>query len=280
VSYATTANSVAVANISGIGNIATVNLDGNASNILYGNGVFAGPSGAVANANYSNFAGTAYSVSGANVTGTVANATFATSAGSATTAGSANSVAGANVTGTVANATFATTAGTANSVAGANVTGTVDNATFATTAGSATTAGTVTTAAQPNITSVGTLTSLSVSGNVTGANVIATNYHVRSVDAAVSAAGSTQGTATILAKEFNRVSTVASGSGVVLPSAVAGMAIIITNTSANSLLVYPNTSAIINSLAANASYSQPAGARLDFISTTTTQWYTLNATYG
>jgi hypothetical protein len=143
VSFATTANSVAVANISGIGNIATVNLDGNASNILYGNGVFAVPSGAVANANYSNFAGTAYSVSGANVTGTVANATFATSAGSATTAGTANSVAGANVTGTVANATFATSAD------------------------SATTAGTVTTTAQGNITSVGTLTSLSVSGTAT-----------------------------------------------------------------------------------------------------------------
>jgi len=35
------ANSVAVANVTGIGNIATINKDGNASNILYGNGVFA-----------------------------------------------------------------------------------------------------------------------------------------------------------------------------------------------------------------------------------------------
>ena len=41
VTYAATANSVAVANVSGIGNIATINLDGNASNILYGNGIFA-----------------------------------------------------------------------------------------------------------------------------------------------------------------------------------------------------------------------------------------------
>ncbi len=41
VSYAVTANSVAVANVTGIGNIATLNLDGNSSNILYGNGVFA-----------------------------------------------------------------------------------------------------------------------------------------------------------------------------------------------------------------------------------------------
>ena len=42
------------------------------------------------------------------------------------------------------------------------------------TAGSATTAGTVTTNAQPNITSVGTLTSLSVSGNITGGNLVTT----------------------------------------------------------------------------------------------------------
>ena len=54
-------------------------------------------------------------------------------------------------------------------IAGANVTGTVANATSA---NSATTAGTVTTNAQPNITSVGTLTGLVVSGNITpSANV-------------------------------------------------------------------------------------------------------------
>ena len=52
-----------------------------------------------------------------------------------------------------------------SSITGANVTGTVANAT------TATTAGTVTTAAQANITSVGTLTSLSVSGNIVGGNI-------------------------------------------------------------------------------------------------------------
>jgi hypothetical protein len=56
-------------------------------------------------------------------------------------------------------------------ITGANVTGTVANATFATTAGSANTAVTVTGNAQANITSVGTLTSLSVSGNINGSNV-------------------------------------------------------------------------------------------------------------
>jgi hypothetical protein len=52
-----------------------------------------------------------------------------------------------------------------SSITGANVTGTVGNAT------TATTAGTVTTAAQGNITSLGTLSSLSVTGNVTGGNI-------------------------------------------------------------------------------------------------------------
>jgi hypothetical protein len=46
------------------------------------------------------------------------------------------------------------------------IVGNISNAVFATTAG------TVTTAAQPNITSVGTLTSLAVTGNITGGNLI------------------------------------------------------------------------------------------------------------
>lgn len=79
--------------------------------------------------------------------------------------GGLSNIAGANVTGTVANATNATIAGTATYATSAG------SATTATSAGSATTAGTVTTAAQPNITSVGTLSSLSVNGNV---NITAT----------------------------------------------------------------------------------------------------------
>jgi hypothetical protein len=64
-----------------------------------------------------------------------------------------------------------------SSITGANVTGTVANAAYATSAGSATsaiTANTVTNAAQANITSVGTLTSLAVTGNATvSGNVVA-----------------------------------------------------------------------------------------------------------
>jgi len=193
------ANSVALANVSGAGNIASINLDGNVANLLTGNGTFVAIPTVSSNANYANFAGTAFNVSGSNVTGAVANATFATTAGtanSATVAASANSVAGANVSGTVANATFAANAGnatianSANSVAVANVVGIGNIATVnldgnasnilygngafsavpvvsnVANANYANFSGTVITNAQPNITSVGTLTSLAVTGNV------------------------------------------------------------------------------------------------------------------
>jgi len=71
-----------------------------------------------------------------------------------------SNIQGANVSGAV---TYATTA---NSVAGANVSGQVGNSLIA---------GTVYTAAQPNITSVGTLTSLSVTGNISGGNINVSN---------------------------------------------------------------------------------------------------------
>ena len=85
---------------------------------------------------------------GANVAGTLNTSGIVTGIGSGLSA-----IVGANVSGEVTNAA------TANAVAGANVSGTVPLAT---------TAGTISTNAQPNITSTGTLTSLTVSGNVTG----------------------------------------------------------------------------------------------------------------
>ena len=206
---ATTATTAATANIAN--SVAGANVTGavtsavNASFAEYAYSVpGAGVIGSVPRATLANVAAVANSVAGANITGTVANATYAITAGSATTAVTAttanvavvaNSVAGANVTGAVAtanNANFANyaysalgagvigavplantanTAAVANSVAGANVSGTVANATYAATAGAATTAGTVTTNAQSNITSVGALTSLTVVGNTSGSDL-------------------------------------------------------------------------------------------------------------
>ncbi len=139
--------------------------------------------------------------------------------------------------------------------------------------------GTLTTAAQPNITSVGTLTSLAVTGNITSANVTTSGYVIRSVQTSISAAGTVQGDATLLAKDINIVSTVSAGQGVRLPVAVAGMVIIVNNTSATSLNVYPSTGATINSLATNAAYTHVAAASLQYYAISATQWYTVGATY-
>jgi hypothetical protein len=283
----TTAGTVTTAaqpNITSVGTLTSVSVSGNANvgNIGATNGVFTNVSG-----NGSSLS----SITGANVSGTVANATYAVTSGSATTAGTVTTAAQPNITsvGTLislsvsgnanvgnigaTNGVFTNVSGNGSllsSITGANVSGQVGNALVA---------GTVYTNAQPNITSVGTLTSLSVSGNVTGANIITTNYLIRSVGTGISAAGSTQGTATALTKEFNQVSTVSSGQGVVLPTGVAGMAITITNSSANSLLVYPASGGAINSLSTNVSYSHPAVGTLQYITLTGTQWYTVGATY-
>ena len=72
------------------------------------------------------------------------------------------------------------------------------NAETAGTANNATTAGTVTTAAQPNITSVGTLTSLSVTGNISAGNVSATTFTGTLSGSATSA--TTAGTVTTAAQ--------------------------------------------------------------------------------
>jgi hypothetical protein len=174
VSYAAVANSVAGANVSGAVGLAT----------------FATTANAVAGANVSgqvSFAATANAVAGGNVSGAVGLATFATTA---------NAVAGANVSGTVANSTAANTllannssstsafltfvtssangwsqqyinAGVSANLANASITATTFVGALS---GAATTAGTVTTNAQPNITSVGTLTGFTSNGVVNFTN--------------------------------------------------------------------------------------------------------------
>ena len=81
-------------------------------------------------------------------------------------------ITGSNVSGNVTSAVQSHYANIANSVAGGNISGQVGNSLIA---------GTVYTNAQPNITSVGTLTSLSVTGNISSGNanlgnLITSNY--------------------------------------------------------------------------------------------------------
>ena len=87
VTFAATANAVAYANVSGtptLGNISTINIDGAAANVLYGNGVFAAASSPALTGDGYQLA----NLTGANVTGAIAFAT------------TANAVAYANVSGT------------------------------------------------------------------------------------------------------------------------------------------------------------------------------------
>jgi hypothetical protein len=120
---------------------------------------------------------------------------------------------------------------------------------------------------------------ISTTGNVTGGNVITGKYLVNSIQTGITAAGSSQGTGTALANTINIVNTVASGAGVVLPTAVAGMTVYITNTSANSLLVYPASGATINELSTNAALTQVTKATLHYVAASSTQWYSVGATY-
>lgn len=141
--------------------------------------------GVVANATHSIISDSALAVPGSGVIGNVATAVFAYTAntvvsipganviGEVAFAAVANSVAAANVVGVVANAAHAVFATNAETVDGANVYGqvafaavanSVDGANVVGQVANALVAGTVYTAVQPNITSVGTLTGLTVDG--------------------------------------------------------------------------------------------------------------------
>jgi hypothetical protein len=103
-----------------------------------------------------------------------------------------------------------------SAIAGGNVSGTVANATYAVSAGSATsatTAGTVTTNAQPNITSVGTLSSVSVTGNITGGNIVTANATIVGSTGTISALGNITGGNLIGTHVGNLTGTTASLSG-------------------------------------------------------------------
>jgi hypothetical protein len=89
----------------------------------------------------------------------------------------------------------------------------------------------------------------------------------------LSAAGSTQGTATAITKQTNEFTTVGAGQGAILPSPEQGEFIFVANAGANALSVYPASGHSINALAANASFSLAAGKNAMFWAATATKWY-------
>jgi hypothetical protein len=96
-----------------------------------------------------------------------------------------------------------------------------------------------------------------------------------SIAASVSAAGSNQSGATELAAVYNLVTSVTAGQGVKLPTATAKLTYTVVNTTATSLLIYPNLSDAINGGTVNAAVTLPAGTSVTFIAKDATDWYSL-----
>lgn len=169
VAFAAVANSVAVANVSGIGNVAILNRDGNASNILYGNGVFAAapeiPQDTYGNANVvlllSSYGSNSISTSGNVTAGNVAatGVTGTTLTGSLTTAAQPNItsvgvLSGLTVSGNINSANVSGNhigdGSRLTNINGSNVTNKVANAIYSDSAGSASTASSATNASNAN----------------------------------------------------------------------------------------------------------------------------------
>jgi len=157
-----------VSNTANVGNLRT-------DNLLYANGQpwdLANPAGSNTQVQYNDGAG-----------GFGASANFTYNDGTQVLAVLGNVTAyNANLGNAVVANYFVGSGNTLSNIAGANVSGYVANATHANTSDSATTAGTVTANAQGNITSVGTLTSLDVSGNLSSGNanlgnLVIANYY-------------------------------------------------------------------------------------------------------
>ncbi len=124
----------------------------------------------------------------------------------------------------------------------------------------------------------GSTTAINIGSAVSGATSTTTlnGLVIDSISAAVSAAGTTQGTATGLVSNINNVTVVtAAAAGVRLPTAVAGMRILIRNSdSLDMLSIYPATGGQINALGTNTAFTIIAGATIELVATTATQWYT------
>ena len=98
------------------------------------------------------------------------------------------------------------------------------------------------------------------------------NQGTQDVLTGISAAGTTQGTATELIAGISMLSTVASGSGVALsPNATPGAFQLVYNGGANAVTVYPPLGAKINSLATNAGHLLAANTACEYWFASTTQ---------
>jgi hypothetical protein len=107
------------------------------------------------------------------------------------------------------------------------------------------------------------------------ANVSILNLLKLSLSNGLSAAGTTQGTATTIGVSINIITTVAAGTGVILPNAgsLPGSRIIIFNQGANTLNIYPNSGSNIDGGTTNAPITLAPGKLIEIMNTTSSTWY-------
>lgn len=92
------------------------------------------------------------------------------------------------------------------------------------------------------------------------------------VASGLTATGTTQSDAYAIVYAVNEFTTVASGTGAVLPSSQTGMTVTIFNGGANPLKVYPHSGAKINGLSTNAATLLAANTSIALTCVSTTRW--------
>lgn len=126
---------------------------------------------------------------------------------------------------------------------------------------------------------VGTYAGLAAVASGSGDDFAFVNLNVPSnllAVTAVTAAGSVIGDAAQLSQGLNVVTGADGTKGVILPTAVPGMQVIVKGVTAGVLKVWPKTGGTINALSASAALSMTTGAMpLTFVASSATQWYTL-----
>ena len=105
------------------------------------------------------------------------------------------------------------------------------------------------------------------------ADLSLTGSFTPSVAGTVTAAGTTQGDATTLSKTVNIVTTASAGQGVKLPTAAAGLNIKVVNTTAVTIVVYPNTSDVIDGGTVNAGVNLAPYSSVELVAQDTQDWY-------
>ena len=91
---------------------------------------------------------------------------------------------------------------------------------------------------------------------------------------AVTAAGSTQGTATAITTDVSVITSAAAGTGVIMPMAVGGKCAVVVNRAANAILVYPASGHYFDGYSANAPLTIAPNSYLEMYGANASSWFT------